>query len=171
MRNQYTCDIDAIRGVIPEPNADDDYETFLYEFVGDISEYDLKDLVNENDELEDHGYSAEELLRDALLHYNSTFFEAEKREEVLNLLKHIFDPKNSVFFGKAFTYNYFENDSANHHWGGPLLVYTRYAGRRMTKLILKFRTQDRLLPEENRRLQILCITYETLSPNPKVHRT
>jgi hypothetical protein len=41
----------------------------------------------------------------------------------------------------------------------------------MTKLMLKFRTEDRLLPEENRTLQILCITYETLSPNPDVRRT
>ncbi len=167
MRKQYTC---GISGVLHQPIADDDaddnHDSFLYEFEGNISDYDLPELVNENNELEHVGYRAEELLRDALLHYNSTFFEAEKRIEVFNLLKHIFDPNDTVFCGGAFTYRYFDN-----FLGGPLLVYTRYAGQRMTKLMLKFRTEDRSLPEENRRLQILCITYETLSPNPDVRRT
>jgi len=168
MRNQYTCDIDATLGVIPHPIADDDHETFVYEFLGDLSYYDLQDLVNEDGEVEDHGYIAKDLLTDVLLNYTSTLLEAEKRLEVFNLLKKIFDPNDTVFCGGAFTYGYFENSS----WGGPLLTYTRYAGQRMTKLLLKFRTEDRdVLPQENRRLQILCITYETLRPNPDVRRT
>ena len=167
MRKQYTCGIDPTRGGwwLHQPEADDNHDSFLYEFVGNISDYDLPNLVNENNELENLGYIAEELLRDALLHYNSTF-DAEKRIEVFNLLKRIFDPNDTVFCGGAFTYGYFENFQ-----GGRLLVYTRYAGQRMTKLMLKFRTEDMLIPEETRRLQILCITYETLSPNPDVRRT
>ena len=169
MRKQYTCGIDPTRGApwLHQPEADDDRESLVHEFVGNISDYDLPNLVNENNELEDLGYIAEELLRDALLHFNSTFFEAEKRIEVFNLLKHIFDPNDTVFCGGPFTYGYFENPS----WGGPLLVYTRYAGQLMTKLMLKFRTEDRDLPEENRTLHILCVTYETLSPKPDVRVT
>ena len=118
MRKQYTCGIDPTRGVLHQPIADDNHDSILYEFVGNISDYDLPNLVNENNELEDLGYIAEELLRDALLHYNSTLFEAEKRIEVFNLLKHIFDPNDTVFCGGPFHVRYFENSS----WGGRLLM-------------------------------------------------
>ena len=93
----------------------------VYEFVGDLAKYDLPDLVSEDGEVEEAGYTATELLTRALDEYWSLSAEeraeaerrpfgqgrypfgwrsmsADERAEVESLMMRIFDPTGTVFF-------------------------------------------------------------------------
>ncbi len=176
MRNPYvlTCGIAATPGVAHGPTADDDFEMFLYEFVGDLSRFDDPGLVDEDGEVVHPGCRATELLTRALLGYRS--MSPEDRLEVQNLLKHIFDPRGTVFCGRPFVYLWVAQESSRERGGrlsrGPRLVFTRYASQaareeRFTKLILSFRN----MAENDRSLVILCYTYEALAPQFEVRVT
>ncbi len=173
MRNPYvlTCGIAATRGVAHGPVFDvwGDFEMYLYEFVGDLSKFDDPGLVDEDGEVVAPGWSATELLTRALLGFRS--LSQQDRLEVQNLLKHIFDPRGTVFCGRPFTYTWFANERFRERggvlWTGPALVFTRYASgaageEGFTKLMLKFRA------EHDRSLEVTCFTYETLAPQADV---
>ena len=165
MRNRYTCGIAATPGVAHGPTVGD-FEMYVYEFVGDLSRFDDPGLVDEDGELVATGHSATELLTRALLGYRS--MPADEQREVRNLLKHIFDPRGTVFCGRPFTYRW----CADAFNSGPALIFTRYASEaageeRATKLILKFRN----MAENDRSLVVLCLSYEALAPQADVRVT
>jgi hypothetical protein len=166
MRNPYvlTCGIAAGHGV-HGPTVGD-FEMFVYEFVGDLSKFDDPGLLSEDGEVVAHGYRATELLMRALLGYRS--MTQGEQLEVRNLLKHIFDPRGTVFCGRPFLYRWVA-DAFN---SGPALIFTRYASgaageERCTKLILKFRN----MAENDRSLVVLCLTCETLARQADVRVT
>ena len=170
MRNPYllTCGIAATPGVAhgPTVGAWGDFEMYLYEFVGDLSKFDDPGLVNEDGEVVHPGCRVTELLTRALLGFRS--LSQQDRLEVQTLLKHIFDPRGTVFCGRPFTDRWLE-DAFN---SGPALIFTRYASgaageERLTKLILKFRN----MAENDRSLVVLCMTYEALAPQADVRVT
>ena len=175
MRNPYvlTCGIAATRGVVHGPifGVWGDFETFVYEFVGDLSKFDDPGLVDEDGEVVAHGYRATELLTRALEGYRS--LSQEERLEVQNLLKHMFDPRGTVFCGRPFTYRWAAHERWQERGGrlshGPTLVFTRYASgaegeEGFTKFILRFRN----MLEGDRSLVVRCFTYEILAPQPDV---
>jgi hypothetical protein len=171
MRNRYTCGIAATPGVAHGPTVGD-FEMYVYEFVGDLSKFDDPGLVDEDGEVVAHGYRATELLTRALLGYRS--LARDDRLEVENLLKHIFDPRGTVFCGRSFLYRWCANERLLERGGrlshGPALVFTRYASgaageERFTKLILRFRADN------DRSLVVQCLTYETLAPQADVRVT
>jgi hypothetical protein len=178
MRNPYVlaCGITATPGVVHGPTVGNwgDFEMFMYEFVGDLSRYDDSGLLSEDGELVASGYSATELLTRALLEFRS--MPPAEQVEVLKLLKHIFDPRGTVFCGRSFTYKWFANERFRERgerggvWNGPALVFMRYAStaadeHRYTKLMLKFRA------EHDRSLEVQCFTYEALAPQADVRAT
>ena len=88
--------------------------------------------------------------------------------EVRNLLKHIFDPRGTVFNGRPFLGRWARNGGLLS--SGEILVFTSYASgaadeERFTKLILRFRADN------DRALVIQCLTYETLAPQADVRVT
>jgi hypothetical protein len=89
---------------------------FVYEFVGDLAQYDLPDLVSADGEVLEAGWQAAELLRRALAGFRS--MSAAERAEVEALLKHVFDPTDAAFAGEAFVYRWQVGGS----W--PSLVFT-----------------------------------------------
>ena len=109
MRNPYvlTCGIAATPGVAHGPTVGD-FEMYLYEFVGDLSKFDDPGLVNEDGEVVHPGCRVTELLTRALLGYRS--LRLADQLEVQELLKHIFDPRGTVFCGRPFVYRWTERD-------------------------------------------------------------
>jgi hypothetical protein len=61
--------------------AEEEPEMRVYEFVGDLAKYDLPDLVSEDGEVEEAGYTATELLTRALDEYWSLSAEARAEAE------------------------------------------------------------------------------------------
>jgi hypothetical protein len=99
-----------------EAEAAEAPEMFVYEFVGDLAQYDLPDLVSADGEVLEAGWQAAELLRRALAGFRS--MSAAERAEVEALLKHVFDPTDAAFAGEAFVYRWQVGGS----W--PSLVFT-----------------------------------------------
>jgi hypothetical protein len=96
--------------------AEEAPEMFVYEFVGDLAQYDLPDLVSADGEVLEAGWQAAELLRRALAGFRS--MSAAERAEVEALLKHVFDPTDAAFAGEAFVYRW----QVGCSW--PSLVFT-----------------------------------------------
>ena len=166
MRNPYmlACGIPAGHGV--HGPIVGDFEMFVYEFVGDLSRFDDPGLVSEDGEVLNHGYNATELLTRALSGYHS--MSAEDQLEIEGILKHIFDPRGTVFCGRPFMSKYAPGLQSS----GPSLTFLRTAStaadeERFTKLIVKFRN----IAENDRSLVVLCLTYETLAPQADVRVT
>ena len=164
MRNPYTCGDAATPWTVHGPTVGD-FSTFLYQFVGDLSKFDDPGLVDEDGEVVAHGYRATELLTRALLEYRS--LSPDDRLEVQNLLKHIFDPRGTVFNGRPFLARWARN--GGRLAPGPMLVFTRFASQapdeeRVTKLIVKFGH----VAENDRALVVLCSTDEALAPQADV---
>ena len=179
MRNPYvlTCGIAPTHGVAHGPVFDvwGDFEMYLYEFVGDLSKFDDPGLVDEDGEVVTHGYRATELLTRALEGYRS--LSPDDRLEVQNLLKHIFDPRGTVFCGRPFTYrwaasvnfDYITPPDAESLEPGPVLMFTRFASQAadevgFTTLSLRFRN----VLQGDRSLVVRCFTYEILAPQADV---
>jgi hypothetical protein len=91
-------------GAAAAAEAEEEPEMFVYEFVGDLAQYDLPDLVSADGEVLEAGWKAAELLRRALAGFRS--MSAAERAEVEALLKHVFDPTDTAFAGESFVYRW-----------------------------------------------------------------
>jgi hypothetical protein len=164
-RNQYIVPLHTslFNSVIAnDAFAAGDTETFVYEFIGDLKDYDDPGLLSEDGDVVEHeGYKATELLTRALKEFPS--MNKEEQDEVEHLLKHIFDPSETVFAGRPF----------KHWWVNgttvvPKLVFTRFLGAELfTKFIVSFRD----FKSHDYSLVVLCLSYEVLAPKVDVRMT
>jgi hypothetical protein len=170
-----------------EAEAEEEPEMRVYEFVGDLAQYDLPDLVSEDGDVEQAGYRATELLSRALDEFwgmsDDERAEAERalghgrrvgrgfdsmshdeRAEVESLMKRIFDPSGTVFAGRPFESTYLGATRTVR----PMLVFTRYiASQWTTKLIARFGDYF----ANDRSVVVVCLTYERLPPQAGVRVT
>jgi hypothetical protein len=172
--------------------AEAEPEMRVYEFVGDLAKYDLPDLLSEDGEVEEAGYTATELLTRALDEYWSLSAEAraeaerrpfgqgryprgwrsmsvDERAAVESLVLRIFDPSGTVLSSGEHGGRPFECTcigATETVW--PMLVFTRYASAsHWTKLIVRFRDYF----ANDRSLALFCVTYERLPPQAWVRVT
>jgi hypothetical protein len=164
-RNQYIVPLHTSLNnavIANDAFAAGDAEIFLYEFIGDLKDYDDPGLLSEDGDVVEHeGYKATELLTRALQGFPS--MDKEEQDEVERLLKHIFDPSETVFAGRPFVHRW-----ANGRTMDPILVFKRFTGAELfTNFIVRFRD----FKSHDYSLVAFCLSYERLAPRVDVRVT
>jgi hypothetical protein len=146
-----------------------DAEMFLYEFIGDLKDYDLVDLLSEDGHVVQEGYKSTDLLTRALKEFRSVI--ADERDEVESLLNRIFDPTGTGFAVWPFMYQCLGARA-------DMFEFSRYTRPVLfTKLIVRLRNEHEERKEErnakshNHSLVVFCVSYERLATSSDVRVT
>ncbi len=132
-------------------------EMRYYEFTGNLDNYDVPQQLSLDGHVLHKGYKATALLHRALAAFES--MSREEQEEVISLLKRIFDPTGIVCVGEQF----------RHLWvyKEPSLIFT-WNVHRFTKLCVRYKPTG---GTTDRKLWVWCVSHHKLAENADVRVT